>query len=155
MVQSAMLRLLNHFPDRSMSPVLRDAYNQRTQDDYEWIRDFIILHYKASTRNDSPFWRDCTAMDIPDSLKTKIDIFRANGLVATQTDDLFRETSWVQVLLGQGIIPERPNPSTAMIDEQSLLSFMGDIKSIHANALGMMQEHSAFVARHCRQRGAA
>ena len=150
MVQSGLMRLLTLFPDKSINPVLRDQYNKRTEEEYEWVRDFIILHYHATTREDTTFWREMKHMPIPDSLKNKIEIFTANGLIATQTDDLFRTSSWVQVLLGQGIIPKRSSAATALIENKNLSEYFDNISSIQTNSLRLMADHRHFIDQNCK-----
>lgn len=151
MVQSAILRLLTVFPTtRAMPEALRARYNQQTRQEYEWIRDFIILHYKATDRDDTAFWRDCQAMSVPDSLAHKLEIFKANGLIATETDDLFRENSWIQVLLGQNVSPAHANPATALIEDQKISDFMAQIAQIQDRSLPKLMPHEAYLSRYCQ-----
>src|SRR5206468_12527568 len=110
-------RLLALFPDRRFNPVERDEYNRQMQDVMEDIRDFIILHYKATRRDDSDFWNYCRTMDVPDSLATRLDLWRAKGRIFREGKELFGTPSWVAVLLGQGIVPEDPEPPAAAIDQ--------------------------------------
>src|SRR3546814_4264520 len=95
--------LLSHFPDRDFAAVNIDAYNRRVAFDYERIRDFIILHYCANQRTDSPFWVRCREMAIPDTLARKVELFRSHGRIFREEDELFIEIAWFQVLTGQNI----------------------------------------------------
>ena len=96
------------FPDRRFNPVERDEYNRQMQDVYEDARDFIILHYKATRRDDSDFWNYCRTMDVPDSLHRKLESVAAKGRLFREQRELFGTPSWVAVLLGQGIVPDGP-----------------------------------------------
>ena len=104
MVQSALNRLLALFPDRSFNPVEIAEYNRQTTLEYEYIRDFLVLHYKATERDDSDFWNHVRLMSVPDTLAHKIDLFKANGRVVRENAELFSEISWVEVMLGDRCI---------------------------------------------------
>jgi len=99
-------------PDAAMSPLLAREYNAQTASEYERIRDFLILHYKASIRADSELWRYTAAMPIPDSLQYKIDHFREHGMLVADERELFANPSWIAVYLGQGITPARAPDDT-------------------------------------------
>ena len=105
LIQSGIVKLPALFPDKRFNPVERDEYNRHMQDVYEDARDFIILHYKASRRDDSEFWNYCRTMDIPDSLQRKLELWKAKGRLFREQHELFGTASWVAVLLGQGIVP--------------------------------------------------
>ena len=107
LVQSGIAKLLALFPDQRFNPVERDEYNRQMQDVFEDVRDFIILHYKATRRDDSDFWNYCRMMEVPDKLAAKLDLWRSKGRIFREGAELFGTDSWVAVLLGQGIIPER------------------------------------------------
>ena len=114
LIQYGILRLLALLPDTEMSPLLAREYNRQTGEEYERIRDFLILHYKATERDDSELWRYCSAMEIPESLQYKIDHFRNYGLIVSDERELFANPSWIAVYLGQGVTPERAPGITQM-----------------------------------------
>src|SRR5690606_19686467 len=101
MVQNGISRLLSNFPDRSFSPVIIDRYNRVLAEETEHIRDFIILHYKATEREDTPFWRYCRHMSIPERLEEKMRVYAHNGRTFREHEELFNDTSWFAVLTGQ------------------------------------------------------
>ena len=94
----------------------RDEFNRQMDREFRYIRDFIILHYHVTERTDSEFWRRCRDMDIPDSLRNRIDLFRDTGGVFEAEFDIFRENSWNQVMLGQGLEPQDLRKIGAFID---------------------------------------
>ena len=111
LVQSALFRLLQHFPDMDFSPVNIATYNARLGREVELVRDFVILHYHATRRDDSPFWRQVAAMPVPDSLRERVEIFRDRGLLfQVQADEYFSQGSWMAVMYGQGIVPRAASP---------------------------------------------
>ncbi len=150
LAQSAIQRLLRLFPDKGFNQVEIDEYNRQTRREYELIRDFIVLHYKATERDDSPFWRHIRATPMPDSLAHKIAFFRQHGRVLVEEDDLFKEGSWVQVLIGQGIIPESCSPLTRAVPETDITGYMANIRAIYDRTLLAMPGHADFIAHHCQ-----
>ena len=147
LAQSGVTRFLTLFPDKRFNPLEIAEYNRRTQREYELIRDFIILHYKATQRDDSPFWNYVRTMDIPDSLAHKIALFQEHGRVLIEPDDLFKEMSWVQVLLGQGIMPRAASPLTRVLNDAQIDEVMANLKTIINRAAGSLPDHAAFLNR--------
>jgi len=150
LVQTAISRLIKLFPDRDFQQANIDQYNQETDLEIERIRDFIIAHYKVTNRDDTEFWRYCRNMEIPDSLAAKLDIFSAYGRVHRETDELFREESWVQVLLGQGLIPSAADPLVALKSPSEIESFVSGTEQVITNCVKNVSSHQAFISQYCR-----
>lgn len=149
LIQYAILRLIALFPDSAMSPLLSREYNAQTTREYELIRDFLILHYKASERQDSELWRYCSAMPIPDSLQYKIDHFKEHGMLVADGQELFANPSWIAVYLGQGIVPQRAPALAHMRGAVPVAERMAQVRAAMAEAVATMPSHSEFIARHC------
>ncbi len=149
LIQYGILRLLALLPDSAMSPLLAREYNAQTSREYELIRDFLILHYKASERDDSELWRYCAAMPIPDSLAYKIDHFRAHGMLVADGQELFANPSWIAVYLGQGITPRQAPALSRMRPGVPVAERMAQIAQAMEAAVAAMPEHGEFIARHC------
>ncbi len=152
LIQSGLVRLLAMFPDKRFDPAVVDAYNRQAALEYERIRDFIVLHYKATRRTDTAFWRDCAAMEIPDSLARKIAVFKSAGKLLREDQDLFLELSWLQVLVGQGILPRTYHPMADAISDAQLDGFLADVRKIVGDAAGALPGHADFIARCCAAR---
>jgi tryptophan halogenase len=120
LIQSSIVKLLALFPDRRFNPIERDEYNRQMKDVYEDARDFIILHYKATQRDDSDFWNHCRTMDVPDSLHRKLELWQAKGRLFREHHELFGTASWVAVLLGQGVVPREHEPAADALDRQMI-----------------------------------
>lgn len=103
--QIGVTRLMQLFPFGGITDSLAEHYNQLSRAELERVRDFVILHYKA-TQRDSPFWQARRNMEVPDSLAERIGLFVENGIAYHTTEDLFRAASWIQVMLGQGLTPK-------------------------------------------------
>ena len=155
LVQTAILRLLDMFPARDCDPLLVARYNAATAFEYERIRDFIILHYKANQRDDSPFWRDCRHMPVPDSLQETIDLFRRTGRFYRNGEEFFALQSWVQVMVGQRLLPERWHPFADQMPEEELVQFLQHVHAVIRNCVEAMPPQQAFIDRHCRAPEAA
>lgn len=149
LIQYGVLRLIALWPDREMSPLLAEEYNAQTAAEYERIRDFLVLHYKATERGDSPLWRYCAAMSIPESLQYKIDHFRNYGLLVADERELFKNPSWIAVYLGQNVTPRRA-PALAAMRAAPVAARFADIARAMTEAVAAMPTHEAFVAAHCR-----
>lgn len=147
LVQSGINRLLAMFPDRHCDQQLVDEYNRQTRFEYERVRDFLILHYKATERTDTPFWQQCGAMDIPPALARRIELFRRTGMIFREADELFTEAGWLQVLLGQRIEPERHHPLADALTAEQLDGFLADIRTLIGRAKNTLPPHHEFVAR--------
>jgi len=149
LIQYGILRLIALLPDSAMSPLLAREYNAQTTSEYERIRDFLILHYKASTRDDSELWRYCAAMPIPDSLQYKIDHFTAHGMLVSDERELFANPSWIAVYLGQGIVPTRAPALASLRSQVPVADRLAAIRSAMDEAVVAMPSHADFIARHC------
>jgi tryptophan halogenase len=146
LILSAVGRLIKLFPDRDCNPHLAGEFNRLMAAQYESIRDFIILHYTINRRTDSEFWRWCRAADIPDSLRHQIELFRSSGLIAQTDPGGFTELSYLSVLLGLGVLPDRHNPMADLLDEQTVRSHFEHLRAgIHAQA-DAMPDHAAYIA---------
>jgi tryptophan 7-halogenase len=154
LVQTGISKLMVLFPGRGFSAIEIDAYNAYALQEYERVRDFIILHYKATQRDDTPFWRRCRDMPIPESLQQKIDLFRGKGRALPTPDDLFTEHSWIAVMLGQGIEPAGYDPLTDSLPIENLRRFVQHAKDVVSKTAQAMPLHQAFIDQNCRARSA-
>ncbi len=149
LVQSGLSRLLKMLPRKQCNPADAAEFNRQTDFEFERIRDFLILHYKATERDDTPFWRDRAAMPIPDTLAAKIDLFRSNGHIFREHEELFTEVGWLQVFAGQGILAAGHHPLADGVEEGDLAQYMETIELLIAREVSQMPSHGDFIARHC------
>ena len=149
LIQSGIMRLLSLFPDQEFSDAVIDRYNDQAAFEIERIRDFIILHFCATERDDSPFWNYVRTMELPESLRDNIRLFRDSGRFFRNAEEMFAVTSWVQVMLGQRILPQKYHPLVDRMPEEDLRKFVGDVKNVIASCVEVMPPHEAFIARHC------
>jgi len=149
LIQSVLTRLVRLMPDGGFDPTTIAEFNRQMDFEYERIRDFVILHYKATYRDDTPFWRDCRDMAVPDTLQRKMDLFRANGRVFREDDELFTEESWIQVFLGQGVIPAGYDPLVDVTPEAEIERFLNDVETVIGKCVAVMPSHADYVARVC------
>jgi len=149
MIMTAVTRLLQLFPHDEIKQSVVDEYNAQAESEYERIRNFIILHYKVTERDDSPFWRYCRDMEVPSDLKHRMDLFKEFGRSNQVEGELFRLDSWTQVMLGQGIIPSSYHPMVALMAEPELQSFLASIAADVDKSIAMLSTHEAFVKKYC------
>jgi tryptophan halogenase len=154
-VQAGIAKLIALFPDRRFNPVERDEYNRQMQDLFEDTRDFIILHYNATRRNDSPFWDYCRMMTVPDSLARRVALWKAKGRLFREGYELFATTSWVAVMLGQGIMPEEYEPAVDALDEERVGEAIEQMRLAILATAERLPTHAEFVAITCSARGPA
>ena len=152
MIQSGISRLLTLFPDKRFNPAERDEYNRQMQNLFEDVRDFIVLHYNATKRDDSDFWNYCRTMAVPDSLRRKVELWRAKGRVFRDELELFATPSWVAVALGQGIVPEEHEPMTDALDEEKVASALEQMRLGILQTAEQLPTHGEFIAQILNQR---
>jgi len=149
LIQRGVIRLLQMFPYNGILESDRSEFNRQMDTEFRAIRDFIIMHYHLTERTDSEFWRRCREMDIPASLQHRMDLFRDSGRVFEAEGDIFRENSWTQVMLGQGIEPKSYHPIVDMMDEQELRQFMQIQAHKVDQVLQQLHTHQEFINRYC------
>jgi tryptophan halogenase len=149
LIQRAILRLIRMLPAGEISERDITEFNDQQQTDMLQVRDFLILHYKATDRRDSPFWRQCADMEIPDSLTQKIELFRETGRVFRKNEELFAENSWVQVMMGQGIMPQSYHPVATKLSDEELEKLLTGLRESVANTVADLPGHQSYVARYC------
>jgi len=149
LLQTGLMRLLGMLPDRSCSPLLAEEYNRVTALEYGNIRDFLVLHYHAGATRDTPFWRDCAAPGIPDTLAHKFRLFDEHGQVALYEEEPFPDTAWVSAWLGQGRWPAGYDPMLDNYDFPRLRARFDQMKEIIARAADAMPMHREYLDRYC------
>ncbi len=150
LIQSGISRLMGTFPDRTFSPIDIDEYNRVTIDEFEQVRDFIILHYWATERDDAPLWDYCRTMQIPESLRNKIAQFRGSGRIVQRNDELFTPASWIAVSLGQNIWPEHYDRLVDVQDIETVRDYVQRMKALLRQTAEGMPTHRDFIAANCR-----
>lgn len=148
LVQSGLQRLIKLFPDGGFDPETTKEYNRQCVYEFERVRDFIILHYHANQRSE-PFWVDRREMPVPEGLSNKIELFRASGRLQEDAEDLFKNIAWLQVLLGQQVIPETYHPMADIPTDEQLKAFLGDIRRVVAHRAGSFTDHRRYIDQHC------
>lgn len=149
MVTSGLIRFLRMFPLRGVQKVLVDEYNRQSHEEAESIRDFIILHYHATRRNDSPFWNYVRQMPIPETLRHRMDMFTQSGMVFLGGDELFRTNGWTQVLIGQGFVPRDYQPIVDNMSDAEFSQYVNSFRDHIAANLAQLPSHEEFIARYC------
>jgi tryptophan halogenase len=149
LIQTAIARLIDFFPTHGFDQVDIDTYNRQSRFEYERIRDFIILHYHLNQRTDSPFWVACREMDVPDTLKAKLALFQTHGRIVRENNELFSEVAWLQVLVGQNLLPQGYHPLVDSLDEADIREYLGGVHDLIGRCADAMPDHAAFIAAHC------
>ena len=150
LIQRSIIRLMQMFPYSGIRQPDLDEFNEQMSTEFSHIRDFIVLHYHVTKRTDSDFWNHCRTMDIPESLTHRIELFRQTGRVFKAPGELFGENSWIQVMLGQGLLPEQYHPIVNMMSDDELERFL---KGLHGSAerlVSQLPEHQRFIDHYCK-----
>ncbi|MEI5688489.1 tryptophan halogenase family protein [Sphingomonas kyungheensis] len=148
-IQEGISRFISLFPTKDMPDILRTEYNRHMDVEFEQVRDFIVLHYAATERDDTPFWRYCRTMDLPDTLRHKIELFRETGRVFRYNDELFARPSWVAVMLGQRIMPRRYDPVIATLPVGDVAHSLRSMAHAMADAVQRLPTHADYLAHYC------
>ena len=149
-VQSSIAKLVAYFPDKRFNQVDIDTYNEQVQFEYVRARDFIVLHYIATERTDSPFWQRCREIPLPDTLKHKMDLFRSAGRIHREHEELFTEQSWVQVLVGQNVMPESYHPMVDALSLDEIRAMVEGVKGVLERSADYMPDHREFIEKYCK-----
>lgn len=132
-----------------ITQVQEDAFNRLTGKEYARIRDFLILHYNSTTRDDSEFWNHCRTMAVPDSLTEKVELFRANGQIFREDDELFTETSWAAVMMGQGIMMGGHNAMADALKGPETAKEIDGIEQSIRFVVQHMPAHGDYLQKYC------
>jgi len=152
LVYKTLVHFITHFPDRDFEAENEAAFNKKVDADYAEIRDFIILHYCTSQRNDSEFWRWCQTMPLPESLASKLSHFKQRGQLSHTHDQLFTHDSWCSVLEGMQVRPIKNHPLLNSYDQSQLSQMMQNSASGIYQNVQKMPSHDAFIQTHCPAR---
>lgn len=150
LAMSSILRLLKLFPQREIKQSYIDEFNKQSLDEMDRVRNFIILHYHATQRTDSAFWRYCKNMEIPQELAHRIELFRDTGNIPLTEKELFQTDSWSQVMLGQHIVPETYHPIVDMMETEELNRFLEGLKAKVQGEVAQMPSHQSFIDQYCK-----
>jgi tryptophan halogenase len=150
LIETAVGKLIELWPDRDFRPELAAEFNRVMGSRYESVRDFIILHYKLTKRDDTPFWRYCANMKIPDSLAHQIELFRTTGRITILDRDGFAEPSFIAMLMGLGVVPERYDPFADDVDMRQLHGHFAGLRDLIAQTVAKMPGHGDYLARNAK-----
>ncbi|WP_340678529.1 tryptophan halogenase family protein [Paraglaciecola sp.] len=149
LIQQAIVRLMRIFPVNGIQQCDVDEFNQQTDTDIESIRDFIIMHYKVTQRDDSDYWRHCRTMSVPDSLAHRLELFSQTGRVFRKNNELF-DDSWMQVMIGQGLLPKSHHPIVDNMNDDELNRFLQTIKNTQQEKVAGLPSHQQFIEHYCK-----
>jgi tryptophan 7-halogenase len=150
LIQTGISKLFWLFPDIRCSAVERDEYNRLMREQFAYIRDFIVLHYKATNRDDTAFWRQVRDMPIPDSLSRKIELFREKGRILRYDHDLFDVSNWVAVMLGQNLLPVGYDAVADSLDDDRVLAALRKLGATYTAQAQQLPAHADYIARFCK-----
>lgn len=146
LIMDGVGRLIELFPRMDFDPALAAEYDRRMTKQYESIRDFIVLHYKVTRRDDTAFWRHCAQLPMSDRLAHQIELFQGSGRVAIIDPDSFAEPSWVSLLIGLGVDPRGHDPMVELLDEAALRQHLVKVRETIATMVHAMPDHAAYIA---------
>ncbi len=149
LVQESIMKLIRYFPRDRITHSLRSSFNREMLFAYDDVKDFLIAHYKITQREDTPFWTYCKHMDIPDSLKTRLESFEQDNRSLVQPNELFKEASWFAVLIGQGLMPKSYHPIVDLMPEDEFRWRMDRVREGAAGLAHAMPDHEAYIAKAC------
>lgn len=149
LVQTGIAKLLALFPDKTFAAIEIDEYNRLMGATYEQTRDFLVLHYKATARDDSDFWNYCRNMQIPETLRHRLDLFAGRGRCFRYEDDLFSVTSWVAVLLGQGVWPNAYDEIVNSMSDTELAEVIAKMQTQISATAKKLPPQQEYINKYC------
>lgn len=147
-IQQGIMQLIRYFPCNGINFLEVDEYNDYMISDYNEIKDFIILHYCQTERDDSPFWEYCKNMNIPESLKVRMELFKQTGRFVQHKNQIFVD-SWLQVMIGQGLIPQQHHGLADELSEPELTDFLQKIELDIAAKVNRLPSHGEYLNKQC------
>ncbi|MBU3005404.1 tryptophan halogenase family protein [Paraglaciecola arctica] len=148
-IQQGMMQLIKYFPSYGINDLEVEEYNRYMMTDYNEIKDFIVLHYCQTERDDSPFWQFCKNMQIPETLKSRMELFEKTGRYVHRDKEIFVD-SWLQVMIGQGLIPEQYHGLADELSESELREFLQQIEEDIATKVQQLPSHGEYLNTHCK-----
>jgi tryptophan halogenase len=145
LIQDGITELLTLFPDKSFRRSDIDEYNRRMGLHFERVRDFLLLHYVATQRDDSEMWLHFRSLELPDSLQEKITAWTTRGYIIKYEFGLFLPPSWIAVMLGQNLRPQGYDRRVDAVDDDTLAANAAAIRRDVAAAVQGTPEHAAFL----------
>ncbi len=150
LIQSSIGRLMSFFPNKSFDQEDIDEFNRQADFEFEKIRDFLILHYHATERDDSDFWNYCRTMSIPEALTQKIEQFKKNGRIFRNSNEMFSDLSWLEVMYGQGIRPQGYHPLVDRMPVDEIEKRLESVRRVIEKSVDFMPTHAQFIAENCQ-----
>ena len=148
LIQSTISQLIEFFPHAGFDSIEIDEFNRQHEFHFERIRDFIILHYHVNQRTDSEFWKACANMAIPDTLRHKLDIYKASGRVQRVDGELFTEVGWAQVMIGQNLQPNNYHPLVDLQSEENIANYLQSVEDVISKCVEIMPDHKDYIAKY-------
>lgn len=145
LIMTGIVRLMRLFPFDGITQTAIDEYNSKLTSELNSIRDFIVLHYKVTNRQDTPFWQHCSNLDVPDSLAHKIKLFKDTGRVFLDDGDVFRVDSWTQVMFGQGLMPKQYHRIADEMSDDELKRFLNGMRASIEQSVEKLPPHQTFI----------
>ena len=149
LIMMGVTRLMHLFPFNGVTDALMNEYNKISRIEMEQLRDFIVLHYKTTEREDTPFWEYCKNMEIPETLQHRISLFKQSAHAYQSNGELFRVDSWTQVMFGQRLMPEHYHHLAKTMSQRDLQRFMSSLEMAINQAVEKLPIHSDFVKQYC------
>jgi len=153
LVQTGIARLMTFFPSSNFEQADIDEYNRLTRLEYEYIRDFLVLHYRQTERNDTEFWRHCQTLPVSDNLQRKMSLYQANGRIHREKDELFTEASWLAVMHGQGLVPRGHHPVVTGLGDEAVHRRVESVRKVMLASAEHMPDHMEFIRKNCLAEG--
>ena len=147
LIQRGIVTLLQNFP-REVTRAATDQYNAQLEAELTHVRDFVVMHYCLTNRRDTPYWQTVAEMVLPPTLRHRIELFRETGTVFHAPGELFAENSWIQVMMGQGVMPRRYHPSAEAMSEPELARFLDGIRTAVRGAVERLPPHMDYIRRY-------
>lgn len=152
LITYSLMRLAELWPPADFPPAFARKFNEVMRSSYQWVRDFLVMHYCFSRREDSEYWRAVRQTDaVPDAVREQMALLDHAWPFGEMSHPVrgFRlpDASFACVLAGFGRLPGRPNAYVQALSDQQLDGMMARLDRLVFDVPSSCPDHAEYLRR--------